>query len=233
MKISIFQPTYLSWLGFYKAIDWADKFIFLDDVQFENHSWQTRNRIKTPQGELMLSVPIIRKYPQKINEVKINYSQPWVKKHLKSMEMNYSKSEFFKDFYPGFKNIYDQNFEKLIDLNIGIIKYICTFLGIKTKTHFSSEFGTEKLHKNEKLIMLINLMEGDEYLYAEGAYDYMKEALEDYKNNNIKLTPLKFSHPTYNQLYGNFISHLSIIDIIFNCGKEQTKKNIKSIKLMN
>lgn len=95
MKVSIFQPTYLSWLGFYKAIAWADKFVFLDDVQFENHSWQSRNRIKSATGELILTVPIIRNFPQNINEVKINYSRDWIKSHLKSIQFNYSRAPFF------------------------------------------------------------------------------------------------------------------------------------------
>ncbi|MDD4611357.1 MAG: WbqC family protein, partial [Patescibacteria group bacterium] len=78
MKISIFQPTYLPWIGFFKAIDWADKFVFLDDVKFKNRSWQCRNRIKSANGELMLTVPVMKKSEQKINEVKIDYSQDWI-----------------------------------------------------------------------------------------------------------------------------------------------------------
>ena len=100
MKISIFQPTYLPWIGIFKAIAWADKFVFLDDVQFENHSWQSRNKIKSANGEIILTVPVIRNFPQNINEVKINYGKDWVKNHLKSIQQNYSKSDNLNNFFP-------------------------------------------------------------------------------------------------------------------------------------
>jgi len=231
MKVSIFQPTYLPWLGFFKAIDWADKFVFLDDVQYESHSWQSRNRIKSVNGELILSVPIIRNFPQNINEVKINYAKDWTKSHLKSIEQNYSKTRKLQEFFPRLNRILNSQPEKLLDLNVSIINEICNLLAIECEMYFSSEFGVNKLQKNDKLLAILDKLGADKYLYAEGAAEYMKPAFEDYVKNNISLTPLKFEFPKYKQLYGDFISHLSIIDIIFNCGLDGTKKIINDIKL--
>jgi len=232
MKVSIFQPTYLSWLGFYKAIDWSNVFVFLDDVQFENHSWQSRNRIKSANDELVLTVPIIRNFPQLINEVKINYSQDWIKKHLGSIQRNYCKAPFFKEFFPQLEAIYQSRPQKLIELNIKIIKSVCEFLEIKTDFHYSSEFNVQNLHKNDKLIAMLKKLNASQYIYAEGSAEYMQEALKDYQSIGVKLTPLKFVHPHYNQPYGEFVSHLSIIDIIFNCGREKTISIIKNINLL-
>ncbi|MFA4833315.1 MAG: WbqC family protein [Patescibacteria group bacterium] len=231
MKVSIFQPTYLSWLGFYKAIAWADKFVFLDDVQYESHSWQSRNRIKTATGELILTVPIIRNFPQNINRVKINYSCDWIKGHLKSIQMNYSRANFFKESFPLLESFYKTKPESLLELNVGIIKGICKFLDIKTDLYFSSNLGVGDLQKNKKVVAILKKMEVGQYLYAEGAWEYMEKEIDLYRNNKIQLVPLKFVHPVYRQLYGEFVPRLSIIDIIFNCGKDKTIEIIKNIKL--
>ncbi len=230
MKISIFQPTYLSWVGFYKAIDWADKYVFLDDVQYENHSWQSRNRIKSSQGELMLTIPIVRNFPQNINQVKINYSRDWIKDHLKSIQMNYSRASFFKEFFPLLESFYQAKPVGLLELNVSIIKGICEFLDIKTDFYYSSALGiSSDFKQNDKVVAILKKMEADQYLYAEGAWGYMEKEIWLY--DNIKLIPLKFDHPVYGQLYGEFIPYLSVIDLIFNCGQAEASAIIKNIKL--
>jgi len=231
MKVSIFQPTYLSWFGFYKAISWADKFVFLDDVQFENHSWQSRNRIKSAVGELMLTVPIIRNFPQNVNQVKINYSYDWIKNHLKSIQLNYSRTPFFNDFFPLLKSVYEVRPEKLIELNINIIKGICDFLEVEVDFYYSSALGVGEFNKNRKIIAILKELSASQYLYAEGAWEYMEKELYIYQDNKIQLLPLKFIQPVYSQLFGEFIPNLSIIDMIFNCGKNKTAESIKNIKL--
>jgi hypothetical protein len=231
MKISIFQPTYLPWLGFFKAIDLADKFVFLDDVQFEKHSWQSRNRIKTANGELMMTVPIIRNFPQLINEVKINYAQDWVRSHLKSIQMNYCKAPFFSEVFPRLESIYNQRTEKILDLNINIIKDICDFLEIKTEFIISSDLGVAKFHKNEKIAAILEKLGATQYFYAPGSAEYMKAGAALYKKIGVELISLKLEHPVYPQLHGKFISYLSIIDLLFNCGKEESVKILKNINL--
>lgn len=233
MKVTIFQPTYLSWMGYYKAIEWSDKFVFLDDVQFEKSSWQNRNRIKSAAGEIILTVPVIRKFPQKINEVKINYSQNWIKKHLNSIKFNYYKAPFFKEIFPLIDNFYKDKPENLANLNMGIIKSICNYLRIEKEFYYSSKLNVQDFHKNEKIIFILKKMNADQYLFAEGSTGYMEEEIGSYKSAGIKLISLKFDYPYYNQLYGKFISHLSIIDTLFNCGRDKTAQILKNINLLD
>lgn len=231
MKVSIFQPSYLSWLGFYKAIAWADKFVFLDDVQFARQTWQNRNRIKTLQGALWLTVPVVRNFPQPVKEVKINYSRNWMKDHLKSIQFNYSRAPFFKEFSPVLESFYQARPEKLIELNVSIIKEISDFLGIKTDFYYSSKLGMGELNKNKKIVAILKKLSADQYLHAAGSREYMEKEIELYQDNGIELIPLKFEHPAYEQLFGEFIPYLSIIDAIFNCGRNKTKLLINNIKL--
>ncbi len=97
MIVSVHQPQYLPWLGYFDKIERSDIFVFLDNVQFKKNEWQNRNKIKTSEGWQWLSVPVIHKFMQKISEVKINNTVWWGKKHLNALVTNYSKAPFFKD----------------------------------------------------------------------------------------------------------------------------------------
>ena len=91
MRIAIMQPTYLPWLGYFELIENCDIFVYLDDVQYVKKSYHSRNKIKTKNGELLLSVPIItkRRFSQKINETCINNEINWSRKHFKTIDINY------------------------------------------------------------------------------------------------------------------------------------------------
>jgi len=76
MIVSIMQPTYLPWIGYFDLISKSDIFVFLDDVQFSRRSWQQRNRILLDGKETMLTIPIQNKgkREQLIKDVLVNYS---------------------------------------------------------------------------------------------------------------------------------------------------------------
>ena len=108
------QPTYLPWLGYFVLINRSDVFVFLDSVQFDKRSWQQRNRIKTPNGELMLTVPVLTKgrFNQNICDAIIDKSQKFEKKHFSSIRSNYMKSKYSK--------LYIQELEKIFNSKIFI-----------------------------------------------------------------------------------------------------------------
>ena len=131
-KIAISQPTFLPWCGYIALIDYIDEFVFLDNVQFEKRSWQQRNYIKSKSGKLNLTIPVISKnfYEQKINEVKIDYSNKLYSKLMKTIEQNYKQAPFFNDYATGLFKILELKPDKLMDLNISLIKWICGILNI-------------------------------------------------------------------------------------------------------
>ena len=99
MKIAILQSNYLPWTGVFELIDSADKFVFYDNVQFTKQDWRTRNKIKTDNDNLWLSVPIQRqKLKTNIVDIKICNEINWKKKHYKSFCQYYSKSKYFNEY---------------------------------------------------------------------------------------------------------------------------------------
>ena len=113
--ISIHQPVYLPWLGFIEKVTSSEKFVFLDDVQFEKNGFQNRNKIRTYDGEMWLTVPVKVKSQTLLKDVKINYSTDWINKHKKSIIQNYKKAEFFDNYWFELEKIYDEKFEYLVE----------------------------------------------------------------------------------------------------------------------
>lgn len=215
------QPTYLPWLGYFDLMDQSDIFVFLDNVQFERQSWQQRNKIKSPKGELLLTIPVIRKYPQEIREVQINNNLSWQTEHLKAVQYNYSKAKYFNEYADFFQKFYTEKKVKLIDFTIPIILWLKDVLGIDCNIIKSSELDA----RGKKVNLLIDICRkigADEYLSPIGSKEYIDEN-NLFEEEDIKLEYQQFEHPTYPQLWGEFIPHLSVIDLLFNCGSDSIK----------
>jgi hypothetical protein len=225
MIVSIMQPTFIPWAGYFHIIKKSDLFIFLDDVQFNKRSWQQRNKILIQGNEKYLTIPTEtkNKFQQKINEVLIDNKQDWQAKHLSTLKHNYSKHPFFLEFYEIIYKIYKKNYSKLIDFNIEIIKSINEYLSISTKIKLSSEFSVAD-QKEYKILNLLKKSNAQLYLSPIGSKSYLEEG-EILKKNNILLEYVDHKCNPYKQKHlKKFISHLSFIDAIFNLGKNA--KNI-------
>lgn len=222
MKAVIMQPTYLPWSGYFDLMDQSDIFVLLDNVQFSKHSWHQRNRIKTPQGELMLTIPIVRKFPQILNKVKINNSTDWKRKHLRAIELNYSKAKFFNDYFAEFKKLFSNDCSGLVEFTVPIILWIKEALGIECKILKSSEIDGQG-SKTELIIDICKKIGADEYLSPPGSMEYIDECAhqEDlFAKNDLKLGYQNYFPSKYIQLWGEFIPYLSTIDLLFNEGKD-------------
>jgi len=230
MKAVILQPMYLPWMGYFGLIDIANIFVFYDDVQFVERSWQRRNKIKMPNKDwIWLSVPIIKKFGQRINEVKINNNINWAEKHWKSLKYAYTKARFFEDYAYIFKKIYvNKKWEYLVDLDVTTIKEISKLLGLdNTKFMFSCELNAEG-EKTDRLINILNRIGADEYITGPAAKAYIEA--DKFKKAGIRLYWYEFKHPTYPQLYGEFVPYLSVIDLLFNTGEKSIDYIRKGLK---
>ena len=81
MKIASSQPTFLSYPGYFGLIDYVDKFVVMDNIQFASRSWQQRVLIKINNKPEFLTLPIIKKRlkTQLINNTKIDNSSKFCK----------------------------------------------------------------------------------------------------------------------------------------------------------
>jgi len=224
MIVTIHQPQYLPWLGYFDKADRADIFILLDDVQYKKNDWQSRNKIRTSQGWQWVTVPIISNFGQKIMDVKIDHKNNWNRSHLNAIKLNYSKAKFFKEYIEEIEEILSKEWECLVDLNIAFIRKIIMWLGVTTKIARSSDYPSEE-KSTQRLIDLCLEFDADMYLSGIDGGKYLE--FEKFKEKNVEVAMQDYSHPEYFQLWGGqgnpFLSHLSVLDLLFNHGSESLK----------
>jgi len=218
--VAIHQPQYLPWLGYFDKIEQADIFVILDNVQYKKNEWQNRNRIKTANGWQWLTVPVQYKFLEKINEVKINNRIDWNRKHLNAIVINYGRSFYFKKYRSFFEDVYSQEWEYLVDINVCLINFLIKALGINTETLMASKLRLRE-DPTDRLIDICKEVGADTYLAGKDGRKYMD--VEKFKEENVNVIFQDFQHPVYNQLFGNFEPQMSVIDILFNCGEDSLK----------
>ncbi len=237
MLLSAHQPTYLPWLGLFHKIYVADLFIIYDDVEYSRYGWYNRNYILSKNGPILLVVPVKRQFSSRVlhNQVKINNSENWPKKHIRSIEFCYSKSPFYKQYINSFIDIFNKKYEYLIDLNLAIFKLLLKEFDIKTEIKFASTYNL-KNKKSDRAIDLALKTKASHILFGELGVNYAN--IENFEKNLIKPTFQNYNHPIYKQSNSKkFISKLSAIDLLFNCGKDSKKillsKNLKKNDYLN
>lgn len=218
MIVAVHQPQYLPWLGYFDKMRRADVFCYLNDVQYKKNEWQNRNRIKTAQGWQWLTVPVCYHFPEKINEVKINNTTGWQKKHLQALVTNYSRAPFYKTYSTIFEDTLARDWEFISELNIHLLEHLREALQINTKPTVISSDLELRDEPTDRLIDICKALGADTYLAGQGGADYMD--LERFENEGIQVMIQDFKHPVYAQLFADFESRLSIVDLLFNCGPE-------------
>ena len=219
-KIAILQSNYIPWKGYFDMIAAVDEFILYDDMQYTPRDWRNRNQIKTPQGVQWLTVPVRVKgrYHQKISEAEIDGTD-WAAKHWKAMVQNYKRAPHFAEITSWLEPLYiSESFTQLSTLNRRFIESVCYYLEIKTTITYSSDYNLRE-GKTERLADLCVQAGGTEYISGPAAKDYVDEKL--FANLGLKLTWFEYGgYSEYPQLWGDFTHGVTILDLLFNCGKD-------------
>ena len=218
MIVAVHQPQYLPWIGYFDKMRRADVFCYLNDVQYKKNEWQNRNRIKTALDWQWLTVPVRYRFPEKINEVRINNTTPWSKKHLQALKTNYNRAPYFKAYISIFEDIFSREWEFVSELNIYLIERLKDALQMQEKTTVISSELTLREEPTDRLIDICKALGANTYLAGQGAVGYMDVAR--FEENGLKVITQDVKHPVYPQLFKDFKSHLSIVDLLFNCGPE-------------
>lgn len=218
-KIAILQSNYIPWKGYFDMIAAVDEFILYDDMQYTRRDWRNRNQIKTPQGQQWLTVPVKvkGKYFQTIRETELDGTD-WADTHWKVIVQNYKKTPYFAEVSAIFAPLYQRQYSHLSPLNRDFIEAVCAYLGINTK--ISNSWDYQLLEgKTERLADLCVQAGGTEYISGPAAKNYIEEHF--FTERDIKLSWFDYAdYPEYPQLYGEFTHGVTILDLLFNCGKQ-------------
>jgi len=210
--------------------------VYLDSVQYpRGQSFGARNLINTPNGELYLTIPVsIEKGKEgKVTYRDVSYSDPkWRVKHLRTLEANYKKAPFYAEVYPLMQSVLEQDLP-FAKNNIAIIENICNYLEISTQRIRLSDMLPNFGNKTDLIIDIGTKINANTYLCGDGGgTEYTDETMLHQHNINLEFT--HFRHPVYKQLWSReFISHLSILDLLFNMGKRSIDLLANNDKVLN
>jgi hypothetical protein len=217
--LGVLQPGYLPWLGFFDLMNRSDVFVLYDDVQFDKHGWRNRNRIKTANGPIWLTVPVFHhgREGQRIIETEIDNHLPWARKHVRSIEQAYAHAPFVDRYLPELRELLLGSWTRLVDLDLALIELQREWLGLPDTLVRCSDLDVPG-RRNERLLRLCKHFEATRYLTGNAARAYLD--VELFERNGIEVEWQSYLHPVYPQLHGPFELNMATIDLLFNCGEQ-------------
>ena len=220
-KVAISQSNYIPWIGYFDLISKVDEFILFDSAQFTRRDWRNRNKIYTSRGLEWITVPVVTKgkFTQSIYDTSI--SDPgWGKKHWLKLYETYRTSKYYSNMSKYFEEFYLGNDEKfLTEINYTLIKIVCSILEIDTKITLCREYQTTEGCATSRLLKLCKSAGADTYLSGPAAMNYFD--MDIAKQENIQVEWMHYpKYKEYGQLHSPFDIRVSILDLIFNVGKD-------------
>lgn len=222
--VAAVQSNYIPWKGYFDLINFSDEFILYDDVQYTTKDWRNRNKIKTHNGLIWMTIPVRRKghYHQKICETIVSDTR-WNRKHWNSIVTNYSRARYFSTYRQLLEDLYlncDERF--LSQINYRFITAICQLLGINTKISWVMDYHLVEKEKNDRIIELCTKTQATDFLIGPAGRSYISE--DGFRQEGIGLKFMDYSdYPKYGQLFPPFEHGVSIIDLILNEGPNASK----------
>jgi len=216
--VAIMQPSYLPWLGYFGLMDRVDIFVYLDSVQFARRSWQQRNRIKSNRGEVMLTIPVMKKglRDQKINEVEILYGLEFPRRHIDIITAAYRGAAFFDAYAPALYEMLRAGHRRLADLTIAISEWLAQVFGIVARRIRAGTMDSAGA-KADLLVHLCRQLGTSQYISPIGSHDYLADS-NAFAQAGIELSYHSYEHPIYPQRHGAFLPFMAAVDLLFNVG---------------
>lgn len=166
---------------------------------YPKQTYRNRCHIATSGGLLALTVPVVKTKGNhtRTDEAAVSYHLPWNRTHWRSMEAAYNTSPYFLYYHDALEPLYDQHYERLIDLNSRFLTTMLEILKIKEPVTFS-EVYTPRLPDGTDLRFDIHP-----------------------KKQPCLCSETEF--PGYTQVFKEqqgFLPNLSIVDLLFNTGPD-------------
>ncbi len=231
MKLGIMQPYFFPYIGYWQLLNAVDTYVVYDDVNYIKGGWINRNRILINGQPQFITVPIKKASSYSlINELEINRTTKFPDKQLKTLDMSYKKAPFFDDVMPMLEGVLNFDSQNLASFLYNSIAVVCDYLGIQTKLILSSDLDKDNsLKGKDKVLEICKLLHADQYYNAIGGQELYDK--DEFLANGISLRFLETGNTIYTQFDNEYISHLSIIDMMMHVSKDKVQDNLKQFSL--
>jgi hypothetical protein len=218
-RIAIIQPSFLPWLGYFEQMARADVFVHFDDVQYTRKDWRNRNRLKSPGGVQTVTVPVGKHDygVTLVNEIRTGDVPQWREKLIQQISGWYAKAPFFPTVFPEIREIILACGPGLVELNYALTDALRRHLGIATPQFKSSDIPDKPEDKNLKIIAICKHHGADLLYDGKAAQSFID--LDLFAAHGVTVIFQDYQHTPYPQRWGGeFVSHLSALDLLLNCG---------------
>lgn len=218
MIVSINQPAYLPWLGYFHRIAMSDLHIVLDHVQYEKNSFSNRNKIRTKDGWCWLTVAVLTKGKfgdLGLDRLEIDTSQNWAAKHWSTLQQSYARAAQFREHSAALADFYKASWTRLSELTRAMTAYQLDAFGIKTPLRYSSEMDVPGA-KDELVLNLCKSVGAKVYISGPLGRDYLRPEL--FESAGISVVYHDYHHPTYTQCHPGFEPGMAALDLLLNHG---------------
>lgn len=205
------QSYFFPYIGYFQLIHAVDKFVIYDDVNYIKQGWINRNRILLNGKEFLITLKLDKAGSFKlINNINIIDNKT---KMLKTIKQAYCKAPYFSEVFSLLEKIFHCKEQNLSKFLINSIVLLCKYLDINTKILISSDFKKDNKLKGEaKVIHICKLLKADQYINAIGGMELYSK--ENFKKEGIDLKFIKSKPVKYEQFDNEFVTSLSIIDVL-------------------
>jgi hypothetical protein len=220
------QPTFLPWQGYFALIGAADVFVFLDDFQFQRHSFHQRNRLRLADGsEAWIAVPVAKSgaggFPP-LSAAVPQLDDRWRKRLKATLDQSYGRAPFHAQLRGDVDAWIDGEWTNLADLNIAFITWAAGMLGLPSEFRRSSEIGSSG-ERSARVLELLRRAGAGSYLSARGSFEYMADD-GVFPVDDVDVAFQDFRPQPYSQRRASsFVSHLSVLDALFEVGPSATR----------
>jgi len=229
MIVSIHQPHFLPWMGYMNKVANSDKFVYLDTVQFRKNYFQNRTKIKSIAGmPLWLTLPVHNHFGDLIYDIRISESD-WKKKIIGKVHANYAKAPYYSVYSEALYEVwFGCESDRLTDINLITFMHLKKLLNIQTEIILASELQIESSEPTGRLVEICRDLGASAYIAGKGGRDYMNPVAFEKENIEIKWQDFDPGEIRYSQIGQGYVAGLSIIDCLFNVGKEAAETLTKS-----
>jgi hypothetical protein len=234
-RFAFMQPYFFPYIGYFSLIDSADKFMFFDNVQYVRKSWMGRNRfLNVETGEPFYFHPGIIKPPYQapLTSVEMEESDDWKNKIFEQTGTFKNNAPYYSETIDLLDKVFNNKYEYLVDFNMSSLKIICQELGIETEFDKYSNHGfwfDKKPEKGTWGLKVVKEMDTKKYVNSPGGESFIDS--EGFTKADIKLGFLQPNIEPYYQGGNGFVSHLSILDVLFFNGYENTKEMVQNYEI--
>jgi hypothetical protein len=229
MKLGIMQPYFMPYIGYWQLIAAVDTYVVYDDVNYIKGGWVARNNILLNGQKHLFTITLNGASPNKLfNEITIKDD---FKKFSRLIESAYKKAPYYSEVVILLDKIYTYENKSLGCFMLNSFQVILDYLNIKTKLILSSTLDKDNnLRGKEKVKNICNILGANTYYNAIGGKELYKK--EDFKDAGVELFFLKSELSEYSQFNNEFVSGLSMIDILMFNSPEEIRGMLSQYKLV-